>query len=224
MNARTAQLQRRFYARSAESLAPALLGKLLVRTLPDGTRLSGRIVEVEAYIGVHDRASHAYAGRRTDRNESMYAHPGTAYVYFTYGMHHCFNIVCGRLDEPVAVLVRALEPIEGIETMRALRSASSPERRSPLKDTNLCSGPGKTCQALGIDRALDRADLTRSESLFLDAHSTERIPEGAVNISPRLGIQSSGEWASKLLRWSIRNNPHVSAPCADLESDTPTRS
>lgn len=212
MNALAAQLQRRFYARDAESLAPALLGKLLVRVLSDGARLSGRIVETEAYIGVHDRASHAYHGRRTDRNESMYANPGTAYVYFTYGVHHCFNIVCGQLNEPVAVLVRALEPVDGIETMRALRAASSSVRRSPLKITDLCSGPGKLCQALAIDRTLDRADLTRSESLFLDARSTERIPELAMNISPRVGIQSSGEWASKPLRWSIRNNPHVSVP------------
>jgi len=210
VNAHASQLQRRFYSRDAESLAPALLGRLLVRILPDGTRLSGRIVETEAYVGVHDRASHAYNGRRTERNESMYAQPGTAYVYFTYGMHHCFNIVCGQLNEPVAVLVRALEPVEEIETMRTLRSAPTPQRRTALKITDLCSGPGKLCRALAVDRTLDRTDLTHSESLFLDARNTERIPESAMNISPRIGIQSSGEWASKPLRWSIRNNPHVS--------------
>ncbi len=206
------QLQRRFYARAAESLAPALLGRLLVRILPDGTVLSGRIVETEAYVGMHDRASHAYNGRRTDRNESMYAKPGTAYVYFTYGMHHCFNIVCGKINEPAAVLVRALEPVEGIGVMHALRSASKPARRSSLGLADLCSGPGKLCQALAIDRTLDRADLAESESVFLEPGITKRIPESEVLRSPRIGIESAGEWAAKPLRWSIRNNPHVSVP------------
>ena len=107
------RIPRSFLAVDPEKLARRLLGQRLVRTLGDGTRLAGIIVETEAYLGVRDRAAHSFGGRRTPRNESMFARPGTAYVYFTYGMHHCVNVVCGRRDEPVAVLIRALEPVEG---------------------------------------------------------------------------------------------------------------
>src|SRR5262245_46221232 len=109
---------REAFAGSAISLARRLLGAVLVRVLDDGEVLAGRIVETEAYLGVRDAASHAYKGRRTERNEAMYARPGTAYVYFTYGMHYCMNVVCGKEDVPAAVLLRALEPLAGLERMR----------------------------------------------------------------------------------------------------------
>lgn len=202
-------LARRFYSTGPESLAVSLLGKLLVRVLSDGERLSGIIVETEAYVGVIDRASHAFGGRRTPRNESMYARPGTAYVYFTYGMHHCVNVVCGRAGDPLAVLIRALEPVEGLERMRTLRGSSTrPGRRH--KDTDLCSGPGKLCQALAIDRDLDGTDLAAADTLFI-----ERGPRGMPRdtaCTPRIGLGQAGEWASKRLRWLVESNPHVSVP------------
>lgn len=187
----------------AEELAPALLGMVLVRTLPDGTRLRGRIVETEAYLGVRDRCSHAFGGRRTARNESMYARAGTAYVYFTYGMHFCFNIVCGARDEPVAVLVRALEPLEGLEAMRARRSGATGR---PTPDRGLCSGPGKLCQALGVDRALDGADLLAPGALEL--HRGDG-PARVVR-APRVGVGEGHRWAAARLRWYERGSPHVS--------------
>ena len=101
----------------AEALARRLIGTTLVRTLSDGTQLMGTIVETEAYLGVHDRAAHSFGGRRTPRNESMYARAGTSYVYLIYGMYHCFNVVCGDVDEPTAVLIRALDPTHGLKAM-----------------------------------------------------------------------------------------------------------
>src|SRR5436305_12197283 len=140
---RGAKLPRSFYARGdALAVARDLLGTLLVVPAPTGERVSGRIVEVEAYCGVEDRASHAYGGRRTRRTETMYRAGGVAYVYFVYGMHHQFNVVTGPEGLPHAVLVRAAELVEGLEVMR--------RRRPPRKDRDLTSGAGKPCQPLGV--------------------------------------------------------------------------
>ncbi|HEV3468766.1 MAG TPA: DNA-3-methyladenine glycosylase [Pyrinomonadaceae bacterium] len=147
------KLGRDFYTRADTLLvARELLGKLLVVPAPGGGRVSGRVVETEAYLGEGDRASHAYGGRRTPRTETMYAAGGTAYVYFVYGMHHQLNVVTGAEGSPHAVLVRALEPSEGVDLMRL--------RRPGREDRALTSGPGKLCQALGIDRTFDGEDLT----------------------------------------------------------------
>ncbi|MFN2503462.1 MAG: DNA-3-methyladenine glycosylase [Acidimicrobiales bacterium] len=141
---------RSFYRRDSRAVAPQLLNKLLVR----GERV-GRIVEVEAYAGVEDPGSHAYRGR-TPRNATMFGPAGHLYVYFTYGMHHCANVVCGEGDEAMAVLLRGLTPLEGLDEMRALRLRAS-------KDRDLCSGPGKLCQAFGLDRTFDGADLVTAD-------------------------------------------------------------
>lgn len=201
------RISRGFLRTDAESLAAGLLGQRLVRVLPGGERLSGIIVETEAYVGVIDRASHAFAGRRTARNESMYAQAGTAYVYFTYGMHWCFNIVCGRVDEPLAVLVRALEPVEGIERMRERRTRPGVD---PPGDTALCSGPARLCQALAIDRSFNGIDLTRDARLFLARANGVRPTESDVACSARIGVGGAGEWADAPLRFYLRENPHVS--------------
>ncbi|MGD2146983.1 MAG: DNA-3-methyladenine glycosylase, partial [Anaerolineae bacterium] len=140
-------LTRDFFARDTLAVARELLECRLVRVL-DGTRLSGRIVEVEAYVGEEDRASHASPGRTT-RNAPMYGPAGHAYVYLIYGVHHCFNVVTDREAFPAAVLVRALEPLEGLEEMR--------ERRGGRPDEQLTSGPGRLCEALAIDRRFDGA-------------------------------------------------------------------
>lgn len=197
---------RTFFNTDSKSLARALLGQHLVRVLDGGSRLAGRIVEVEAYTGVKDRASHAFGGRRTPRNESMYAQPGTAYVYFTYGMHWCMNVVCGQIDEPVAVLIRALEPTEGLELMRLHRSAGSRQGRV-LRDTDLCSGPARLCDALEIDRRLNGIDLTSDDRLFIER---VRGKVGKVRTSPRIGIGNAGAWTARKLRWYLAGNPHVS--------------
>lgn len=198
---------RSFFEGPAEKLAPRLIGCTLVRVL-DGERLAGRIVEVEAYAGVKDTASHAYNGRRGPKNEAMYARAGTSYVYFTYGMHFCMNIVCGEVDQPVAVLLRALEPLEGLETMHRLRAGT---RTKPLRDRDLCSGPGKLCQALAITRDQNLIDMTTSRECFLEV-PTAPISAQSLAWTPRIGIGSGHGWADRPLRWVLRGNPHVSVP------------
>lgn len=203
----SARLTREDYTREPVALAQQLLGCSLIRTLETGERLAGVIVETEAYLGVQDKAAHSYNRRRTARNASMYAIAGTAYVYFTYGMHHCMNVVCGAEDDPVAVLLRALEPTAGLETMRrhrAARRASAVERPQEL-----CSGPGKLCQALAIDRALDGLDLTRDARLFIEPPPRDRT-RTPIRRTPRIGISSAGEWVERPLRFFLANSSHVS--------------
>jgi DNA-3-methyladenine glycosylase len=196
---------REFFRRPADEVAPDLLGMLVVRRLADGQRLAGRIVEVEAYLGEIDRASHAYRGRRTRRNESMYAEGGTAYVYFTYGMHHCFNVVCLPAGTPGAVLVRALEPLQGLAEMRRRRGAIA------RRDRDLCSGPGKLCRALGVDLALDGTDLTRGRALWVEMDPRAGDgPRPRIVRAARVGVESAGAWARRRLRWLIAESPHVS--------------
>ena len=205
---RSGPVSRRFYARPADALAVALLGRTLVRVLDDGTRLAGRIVETEAYLGPQDRAAHCFGGRRTPRNESMYAQPGTAYVYFTYGMHHCFNIVCGREGTPAAVLIRALEPTEGLEEMRRRRSA---RRGRVVRDTDLCSGPGRLCEAMAIDRRDDGVDLADQASrLFILRGTGPLSADETLLNTARVGVGYAGDWADRPLRWCVAGNPHVS--------------
>ncbi len=195
------------FRQPSQHLAPALLGQLLVRILDDGTRLVGRIVETEAYLGVKDRAAHSYGGRRTERTEAMYRGAGTAYVYFTYGMHHCFNIVSGEIDEPVAVLIRALEPLEGIDAMLA-RRRSFPKAPRLIRPIDLASGPARLCQAFDIDRRLNMLDLTASDRLYVA--EVDPPARARIAVTARIGVESAGEWASRPLRFFIDGNPHVS--------------
>lgn len=199
------RLTRKFYQRDPVVLARALLGQLLVRLETDGTRLAGRIVETEAYLGVEDRAAHSYGGRRTARNEAMWGPAGHAYVYFIYGLHHCMNVVAAGPGQPSAVLLRALEPLEGLERMRARRAAG---REVALPDESLCSGPAKLAQALGLDRALDGADLVSGTTLFLERGV--RIPPARIVAAPRIGVDYAGAWAARPLRFYVAGNPHVS--------------
>jgi len=170
------RLQRPDFTLDPATLAKSLLGVRLVREL-EGERLVGRIVETEAYCGPEDKAAHSVGWRRTERTEPMFAKAGTSYVFLTYGMHHCFNVVCGDknegLDQPVAILIRALEPLEGIETMRRLRAAPASKNaraRDPksIRDRDLCSGPAKLCQAMSIDREFNAVDLVSHSSVWLE--------------------------------------------------------
>lgn len=194
------KLPRDFYTRSnVVAVARELLGKLLVVPADNGKRVSGRIVEVEAYRGPQDRAAHSYSGRRTKRTETMYGIGGTAYVFFVYGMYYQFNVVTNVADAPHAVLIRAVEPVEGIELVR--------KRRHGQSDHNLTNGPGKLCIAMGIDRKLDAADLLGERVWLEDA---EHIPRSQIASGPRIGIDYAEEWVHKPWRFWIRNNPYVS--------------
>lgn len=196
------RLARTFYHRNVVRVARGLLGQQLVRVVK-GRRLAGLIVEVEAYLGVVDRAAHTYKGRHTPRNTSMWGDGGHSYVYFTYGMHHCVNAVAGKIDQPVAVLLRALEPVDGMDIMFQLR-------KTARHDTDLCSGPAKLCQALAINRNQDGLDLTTSKSLFIERIRRRAYPASRIEVGPRIGVAYAGEWAKEPLRFYLKDNPHVS--------------
>ena len=195
-------LKRDFYTR-ADTLRVAreLLGKRLVVPAETGARVSARVVEVEAYLGVEDRAAHSYGGRRTRRTETMYAVGGAAYVFFVYGMHHQFNVVTGPEGRPHAVLVRAVEPEEGVELMR--------ERRVVSKERELTSGPGKLCRALGIDLTFDGEDLTESGRVWLEETGQTYRP-GEVATGPRIGVAYAAEDALQPWRFWVKGNEYVS--------------
>jgi DNA-3-methyladenine glycosylase len=193
-----------FYRRDTERVARELLGRWLVVRRAGGERLVLRIVEAEAYLGAPDRASHAWAGRRTARNESLYLPGGHAYVYFIYGMHHCLNAVTGEREVGSAVLIRAGEPVAGAEAMAARRGLGRPPRSG-----DLAGGPGRLCHALGIDRALDGVELWRGE---LTIAAGEPAPRTEIAAGPRIGVAYAGEAAEWPLRFALRGNPHVSRP------------
>jgi DNA-3-methyladenine glycosylase len=194
-----AVLPRGFYERPTLAVARALLGKILVHEASDGTS-AGRIVEVEAYRGPGDRAAHSAGGRRTARNETMWGPAGHLYVYFTYGMHFCCNVVTRGPGVPEAVLVRALEPVEGIEHMQRRRGPGIPPHR-------LAAGPGNLCRALGILRPHDGTDLTSGAIRVLDAAT---VPSGRVARSPRIGVDYAGDDALLPWRFFVRESAAVS--------------
>lgn len=190
-----------FYQRkNVLAVSKDLLGKILVSRW-EGAETSGRIVEVEAYQGVTDKASHAYGGRRTARNEVMYAGGGVAYVYLCYGIHHLFNVVTNNREVPHAILVRALEPLRGVETML--------QRTGKKKaDHTLTRGPGNVSKALGIHTGHSRLSLLGKE-LFI-ADDGFRYHKAGVASSPRIGVDYAGEDALLPFRFYIKGNPFVS--------------
>lgn len=198
------RVSRSFFARPADVVARRLLGCRLVRLTDDGVRLSGVIVETEAYLGPEDEAAHSFGGRRTARTEPMFMRPGTSYVYFTYGMHFCMNVSTAREGVPQAVLLRALEPVEGLERMAEHRGRAD----GSSKPTELCSGPAKLCQALGIDRGLNAVDLVTSPSLWVE--HDRRLSDARVEQTPRIGIDYAGAWVEKPLRWVVMGSPYAS--------------
>ena len=194
------KLPKEFYlSTDTAKIARELLGKLLVVPNDRGRRISGMIVEVEAYLGPGDRAAHSYGGRRTARNEVMYGEAGHVYVFFVYGMYHQLNFVTGPAGHPHAILVRGVEPVEGVEIMR--------KRRGAMKDTNLTSGPGKLAIAFGITRELNGEDLT-GERVWLEEF--RKIPKKEIAAGPRIGIDYAGDDAALPLRIWIKDNPFVS--------------
>jgi DNA-3-methyladenine glycosylase len=192
---RAATLPVSFFDRPADVVARELLGALVV-SRTGGVRTSARIVECEAYLGYRDPASHGYLHRRNDRNTALFGPPGSWYVYLSYGIHWCANLVCEAEGTASAVLLRALEPVEGVERMR--------ERRGRMDDRELCSGPGKLCQALGITRDLDGCMMPEAEVIVLPPRVA--LPFEVVT-TPRIGITKAADWP---LRFVVEGNPHVS--------------
>jgi DNA-3-methyladenine glycosylase len=175
---------------------------VLVHRAGEGRTTAGIIVEVEAYRGPRDLAAHSSGGRRTARNEVMYGPPGHAYVYFTYGMHFCMNVVTRAVGIPEAVLLRAVAPIEGIELMRERRGASD-----DVPPHRLARGPGNLCLAFAIDRSLNGADLVDSP---LTIHPGKRFAPSQVRRTPRIGIDYAGDYVAKLWRFCVTGEPAVS--------------
>lgn len=200
MNVKYRILSKNFYLRATELVARELLGKILLRRLPNNKILSGKIVETEAYLGVHDRACHTYQNKQTTKTAAMYLDGGCSYVYLIYGMYDCFNVVTEKSGVPEAVLIRALEPLDGIEEMKRNR------KKNMIKE--LCSGPGKLCQALKITRELNGHLLTQAPLLISD--SDEIISSNEIVARPRIGVDYAGEDSKRLLRFYIRGNPYIS--------------
>ena len=192
-----------FFSSDTLTVARALLGAYLVRTV-EGQRLSGIIVECEAYIGQDDTACHASRGR-TQRNQVMFGPPGHAYVYFTYGMHWMLNVITEMEGSPAAVLLRAIQPLEGIQRMRELRQLRGKVR----KEQDLTSGPARLTQALAIDGAFNGTDMVTGETLRLEPGTS--FPDSAVQNGPRVGINYADE-KDRLAPWRfwIKDNPYVS--------------
>lgn len=189
-------LPREFYARPVLSVAKACIGKLLVHLTKQGPCV-GRIVETEAYRGPQDRAAHSFGGRRTARTEVMFGPPGYAYVFFVYGMHYQFNVVTTKRDAPHAVLVRAVEPVHGLEWM-------AKRRHLPETSRELTNGPGKLCQAMAIGREAYGLDLC-APPLFL-----AEGPRTRSESSPRIGVDYAGDWAEKPWRFFDPKSRYVS--------------
>jgi len=190
-----------FYDRdNVLDIAKEILGKVIVTNF-DGAITSGRIVETEAYIAITDRASHTFGGRRTARNEAMYSAAGTSYVYICYGIHHLFNIVTNKKDIPDAVLIRAIDPINGIDKML--------ERTRKKKiDNTLTKGPGNVSKALGINKQHSHLNLLGRKIFIADDGFV--ADENSIGISKRIGIEGAGTDASLPYRFYIKGNKFVS--------------
>ena len=180
--------------RDTREIARDLLGRILVHG-----ETAGRIVETEAYLGISDRACHAWGGKRTARLEPLYGPPGHAYIYLIYGMYHCLNVVTKPAGQPECVLIRALEPLSGLETMAA--------RSGQKRAAQFCSGPGRLCRALGLDRSLSGSPLLSGNFYLADG---SRIPEDLILTSPRIGVDYAGEDKDRPWRYFVKGSPFVS--------------
>jgi DNA-3-methyladenine glycosylase len=196
------KLDHAFYDRkNVVLIARELLGKILV-TQFEGMRTSGRIVETEAYNGVIDRASHAFGGRRTNRSETIYGGPGTVYVYIVYGLHYLFNVVTNKKDTPHAILIRALEPVEGVDYM--LKRTGK-----PVADYTITKGPGNLARALGISKIHTGGNLF-SKEIFIEDDGL-RYKKDQIVVTHRIGVDYAGMDAQLPYRFIVKGNPYVSA-------------
>ena len=180
--------------RDTREIARALLGQILVHG-----ETAGRIVETEAYLGVSDRACHAWGGKRSPRLEPLYGPPGHAYIYLIYGMYHCLNVVTKPAGQPECVLIRALEPLTGLEIMAA--------RSGRTKAAQFCSGPGRLCRALGLDRSLSGSSMLTGDFFLAEGNG---VPEDLIGSSPRIGVDYAGEDKDRPWRYCVKGSPFVS--------------
>jgi DNA-3-methyladenine glycosylase len=196
------KLDSAFYDRKdVTKIARELLGKILV-TRFEGIRSSGRIVETEAYAGVNDRASHAFGGRRTARSEDLYGQPGTVYMYVCYGMHHLFNVITNKKDIPHGILIRALEPLEGLDQMLERTGKT-------FADYTITKGPGNLSRALGLSKLNSGKNLF-SDEIFIEDDGL-RYKKDQIIITRRIGVESAREDAELPYRFIVKGNPYVSA-------------
>lgn len=206
MNKNLQKLSRSFYGRDSVTVARELLGKVLVHKT-GGQELRAIIVETEAYGGIPDKAAHSYGGKKTPRTKIMFGDPGFSYVYLIYGIYNCFNIVVAKEGDPQAVLIRALEPLEGLETMAINRYNKGYKELSQKQIYGLTNGPGKLCMAMNIDRSWNGEDLSQ-DTLYLEAGKEE---EQKIVRAKRIGIDYAQEAKDYLWRFYLRDNPFVSA-------------
>lgn len=206
------KLDRDFYEVTSLELSKKLLGKYLIHEY-EGQKLSGMIVETEAYMGPHDKAAHSYNNRRTERNEVMYGQAGYAYVYIIYGMYNCMNVVASTVNVPQAVLIRALEPADGENIMALNRFGKSLDELSKKEKINLTNGPGKLCRALNIDRSLNGEDLC-GNNLYIAGEMCQNeicnINEEDIVTTKRINIDYAEEAVDFPWRFYIKGNKYVS--------------
>jgi len=199
------KLGREFYNRDSILVAKKLLGKVLVHET-GGQRTSAKIVEAEAYMGIKDKAAHSYGGKRTPRVEVMYGHPGFSYIFMIYGMHCCFNIVTSEKEKPQAVLIRAAEPLEGIEWMAQRRFGTSYEQLTKSQRRGLTNGPGKLCHALSLDRSLNGMDLCGNE-VYVEEGESKNL---SIVTAKRVGIDYAEEAKDYPWRFYVEGSEYVS--------------
>ncbi|GCD10004.1 DNA-3-methyladenine glycosylase [Clostridium tagluense] len=200
------KLTREFYAKETLQVAKELLGKVVVHEV-NGVKLKGKIVETEAYIGSIDKASHAYGGKKTPRLEALYGKPGIAYVYFIYGMYHCFNVITEKEGSPEGVLIRAIEPIDGIDEMSKLRFNKVYNELTKAQFKNLSSGPSKLCIAMNINKENNKQDLCSGNLYIEESMDKEKIE---IIEAKRIGIDYAEEAKDFKWRFYIKDNVWVS--------------
>lgn len=194
------KLQRDFFTRDALTVARSLPGKNIVKKIKN-KKMVVKIVETEAYLGAEDKASHAYKNNKTRRTRPMFKIGGFSYIYLIYGMYYCFNVVTGPEKDPQAVLIRAAEPIQGLDIIKQNRKIN------PEQTPNLTNGPGKLCEALNLDKKYNNIDLVKNKKLYLTEGTTNNIK---INKGPRKNIDYAEEYKYKKWRFYIKDNKYIS--------------
>ncbi len=202
------KLDRIFFQRDTIIVAKELLGKVLVHEV-DGLKLTGKIVETEAYLGIEDKAAHSYGGKRTNRVDVMYGKAGVSYIYLIYGIYYCFNIITREEDIPQGVLIRALEPLEGFDKMSVNRFKNPYDKLTKIQVKNLTNGPGKLCNALVIDKTLNKQDMCNGNNNFYIADYNFR--DFKIVSTKRIGIDYAEEYKDFLWRFYIKDSDYVSS-------------